>query len=338
MADNIPDNPRLITFGEAQQRYAGGDRVIDLGIVTGADVFAEGGVKTLIPFTAGRMIKEVGYFPGDYTTDPDLEIVFASPNVGNPLYGWGAIPNTGDPLTDTVGNVVGDNAIMANGKQSGDEGHGMIMDTTPLVAALIKVQEPGIMAFLPAREWVANTGFVNGEWLIDSNGNIQVNLTGAGGVSGGTEPVWNTTPENSTSDGTITWYCYAPPIHQVHAWAVVVDLPGVELKVPASMEWITQPIETIAGATITPSPQVRVLDQHGDPYTFPNPITTVFPSIIGPGTLTSAFVTMENNVEGVVTFDNLSIAEAGTGYKLRIHFQGVGVPYIDSDPFDVTAP
>ncbi len=176
MDDDNPENPRLITFAEAQERYGGGGSsnlsVIDLGIITGADVLAEGGVKTLIPFVAGRMIKEIGYFPGDYAADPDLEIVLATPNVGNPLYGWGAIPNTGDPLTDTIGNVSQGNGILANGKH--DYG-GMIMDTGPLVAVLHKGQDPGIMAFLPAREWVASTGFVTGEWLIDSNGNIQVN-------------------------------------------------------------------------------------------------------------------------------------------------------------------
>ncbi|MGA3132223.1 MAG: hypothetical protein ABSD59_15560 [Terracidiphilus sp.] len=63
--------------------------------------------------------------------------------------------------------------------------------------------------------WTANTNYAAGQIIIDSNGGLQyatvldangnAQSIGTRGVSGATEPVWNTTPGDATLDNAITW-------------------------------------------------------------------------------------------------------------------------------------
>jgi hypothetical protein len=60
-----------------------------------------------------------------------------------------------------------------------------------------------------APHWQANTAYnptaVAGFAIVDSNGNFQVAMPPASGVSGSSPPVWNVTPGGITTDGTVTW-------------------------------------------------------------------------------------------------------------------------------------
>jgi hypothetical protein len=56
---------------------------------------------------------------------------------------------------------------------------------------------------VPALSWTANTTFAAGASIIDSNNNIQT--TTAGGLSGATEPIWQTELGITTVDNTIDW-------------------------------------------------------------------------------------------------------------------------------------
>lgn len=51
--------------------------------------------------------------------------------------------------------------------------------------------------------WTANTQVQVGFVLVDSNGNCQV--VTASGVTGGSQPAWNTTVGGTTTDNTVTW-------------------------------------------------------------------------------------------------------------------------------------
>lgn len=65
----------------------------------------------------------------------------------------------------------------------------------------------------PSYTWTANWQtpgqLIN---VLDSNGNIQVQISGAGATTGGTQPTWNTTYGGTTTDGAITWRNYGPGI------------------------------------------------------------------------------------------------------------------------------
>lgn len=51
--------------------------------------------------------------------------------------------------------------------------------------------------------WVASTAYTTGQFVIDSNGNLQTVTTG--GTSGTSAPTWSTTVGGTTTDNTVTW-------------------------------------------------------------------------------------------------------------------------------------
>jgi hypothetical protein len=52
--------------------------------------------------------------------------------------------------------------------------------------------------------WQASVFFPQGQPIIDSNGNRQMNLS-SGMITGTTQPTWNTTIGGTTHDGNVTW-------------------------------------------------------------------------------------------------------------------------------------
>ncbi len=57
--------------------------------------------------------------------------------------------------------------------------------------------------FTAVLTWAANTAFSVGQIITDSNGNPQQVTTA--GTTGGLQPVWSTTPDGATPDGTVMW-------------------------------------------------------------------------------------------------------------------------------------
>jgi hypothetical protein len=53
--------------------------------------------------------------------------------------------------------------------------------------------------------WAATTAFVNGDKIIDSNGNLQTVTAGGGGNSGGSPPTWSQAAAGTTTDNALTW-------------------------------------------------------------------------------------------------------------------------------------
>jgi hypothetical protein len=99
--------------------------------------------------------------------------------------------------------------------------------------------------------------------------------------------------------------------------------------------FVQQPTDTAAGQLITPAVVVDVVDAFGNVETDDNSDTVTLSLGTNPsggalsGTLT---VTVVN---GVATFSDLSIDQAGAGYTLHATTGG-GVPDLDSGPFTIT--
>jgi len=101
------------------------------------------------------------------------------------------------------------------------------------------------------------------------------------------------------------------------------------------LRFTVQPASTQAGQTIAPPVQVSALDASGTLVTsFTGAITVAIGTNPGNGTLSGT--TTINATNGVATFSNLSIDNAGTGYTLQA--TSSGLTSATSSAFDVTAP
>jgi hypothetical protein len=91
---------------------------------------------------------------------------------------------------------------------------------------------------------------------------------------------------------------------------------------PTSLRFNVQPRNTTAGATITPAVQVEVRDQFGNRVTSAtNSITMAIGTNPAGGTLSGTKTVAA--VSGVATFSDLSIDNAGTGYRLAASSSGL---------------
>ncbi len=331
MADNIPDNPRLITFGEAQQRYAGGCRVIDLGIITNADVFAANNYLELVPYVAGRFIKEVWFESEGWEVWNEALFLF-TPNTNVFGSGYALVQQNGDPSDTSALIYAGSGVIHYAGASPGggylQSGIGMISDCGPLYATMSS--QSGTGKFFPFLTWQPNTKYaVNAHVYGDNDGNLY-NCT-VGGTSGTAGPP-------PTDDGTVTWEPEEwTPGGAIHAKALIYDTTDDSCTFPATIEFVQQPTDVVAGEIITPAVTVRLLDQNGDPYAKAQ--LTVLIEILGAGTLGGSKDRQINTTTGIATFNNLTITEDSTSYTLvATCIDTANVARVISDPFDVTAP
>ncbi|HUP00811.1 MAG TPA: invasin domain 3-containing protein, partial [Gemmatimonadota bacterium] len=91
---------------------------------------------------------------------------------------------------------------------------------------------------------------------------------------------------------------------------------------PTALAFLVQPSDASAGATITPPVAVHAVDGSGNTDTsFGGEITVAIGTNPGGGTLDGT--TTRTAVAGVATFDDLSIAQAGSGYTLTASASGL---------------
>ncbi|HEX4481848.1 MAG TPA: S8 family serine peptidase, partial [Rudaea sp.] len=104
----------------------------------------------------------------------------------------------------------------------------------------------------------------------------------------------------------------------------------------AGFKFLQQPTNTVAGATITPSVKVEVIDTAGiaDPYTLYTYATLAIGTNPGGGTLTGGGMTALT--AGAATFSGLHIDKAGTGYTLVATSTPTGL-MSSSNAFNITA-
>jgi hypothetical protein len=102
---------------------------------------------------------------------------------------------------------------------------------------------------------------------------------------------------------------------------------------PASVAFLTQPSNVVAGQAISPAVRVELLDAFGNLAT--NSGASVTLSLANnPGGATLGGTTTLNAVQGVATFSTLTLDKAGTGYTLRA---ASGALAAQSTAFNVTA-
>lgn len=113
-----------------------------------------------------------------------IKVLLTNPTTVNTMVIYGAQLEVGGPATTT-----------------------QVTTTKPQGVYLWGIQAPGVAASLTfssqvgntGQPWEPNTAYTVGQTIVDSNGNIQ-QVTSAG-VSGNSQPVWNTQPLGTTSDG-----------------------------------------------------------------------------------------------------------------------------------------
>ncbi len=161
-------------------------------------------------------------------------------------------------------------------------------------------------------------------------------------------PVWGITNEtggvvssdlvdNLNGSATFTGHLIGSAIIEAASGALNKTPSGVitvTAGTAASLSFTVDPVNTVAGAAITPSVQVTALDAQGNVATaYVGNVTVAISNNAGPGTLSGTFT--KAAVGGVATFADLSIDKVGTGYTLSANATGLdeGV----SDTFDITA-
>jgi hypothetical protein len=99
--------------------------------------------------------------------------------------------------------------------------------------------------------------------------------------------------------------------------------------------FLQQPTDTAAGQTISPAVMVAVVDAYGNVETGDNTDTITLSIGTNPGGGTLSGTLTLTVLNGVATFTDLSIDQAGMGYTLHATVGG-GLPDSDSDAFTIT--
>ncbi len=104
---------------------------------------------------------------------------------------------------------------------------------------------------------------------------------------------------------------------------------------PALLVFVQQPTNTVAGSTVTPAVTVEVRDTFNNVITTDNSTQITLAIGTNPGSGTLNGTVTQTVVNGVATFANLSINQAGVGYTLTASTSGL--PTATSSAFDITA-
>lgn len=316
--------------------------VVDLGLISLRDALANGRTVPLIAAAEGRVIKSVRFLPGGTSSynlsDWPYDFWFLTPNSwqdGNANFRCLAYYNDNNQV-DTLGIIVQGNQASIDG--GNNNSYSQIVDAGPLILG-VGAGFSSLSVGAPAGAWQAIHAYGQADKIIDPNGHLQVVSTN--GISDSTIPDFDD-EGGFTPDGTVNWYDAGEvPDQTVRAIAEIIEGVDPTPLYPATIEFVQQPTNTEAEATITPAVTVIVKDQNGDPYTFAK--QTISLDIVGAGTLLGTTAVQSDPVfdgnTGIATFDSLSIPEAGTGYIIRALMVPLTVADpILSDPFDITAP
>ena len=107
---------------------------------------------------------------------------------------------------------------------------------------------------------------------------------------------------------------------------------NITVGAPAQLVFQSQPTTTVAGATMTPAVTVLVQDGYGNTVTT---ATDTISLVMGVGWAPLGGTLSQAALNGVATFNDLSIDQAGSGYTLLATAPGLAGVY--SSPFAITA-
>ncbi|SEM96704.1 Ig-like domain (group 1) [Stigmatella aurantiaca] len=157
---------------------------------------------------------------------------------------------------------------------------------------------------------------------VTGTGNVLSSPGGTTGAAGTfTAEVRSTKAETKTVEATLAGAVLPP-----HPEAVFVPGP------PAKLAFATQPPPTTpAGQALTPAVRVQVLDAHDNPVV--SPALTVTVALVATNGAVLQGTAARMAAESVATFDDLSIVQPGTGYRLSA--SAASLPAVQSEPFTI---
>lgn len=114
------------------------------------------------------------------------------------------------------------------------------------------------------------------------------------------------------------------------------DNGGSSPGIPTKLSFVQGPIDSLSDSTISPSIQVEVQDAAGNLIAENDiDITLILENDASGGSATISGTTLQASVNGVATFNDISIDIPQTGYTLRV--QASGLQAAVSVPFDIMA-
>ena len=149
---------------------------------------------------------------------------------------------------------------------------------------------------------------------------VTLTLVSSAGLQGAQ---WTATPQNgiatfsnltvSTAGSGYTLVASSPALASTTSISFTISPPaGGAAPLPAKLAFLQQPSNALAGATISPAVQVVVEDNSGNVVTAAaNPVTL---ALMGGSGLEGTFTARPLN--GIATFSDLSVSNAGSGYTL----------------------
>ncbi|SEU30768.1 Ig-like domain (group 1) [Stigmatella erecta] len=157
---------------------------------------------------------------------------------------------------------------------------------------------------------------------VTGTGNVLSSAAGTTGANGAfAAELRSTKAEAKTVEATLAGTVLPP-----HPEALFVPGP------PAKLAFATQPPPTTpAGQALSPAVRVQVLDAHDNPVAAPS-LTVTLGLVATNGAILQG-TAARPSAEGVATFDDLSIAQPGTGYRLSA--SAGSLPLVQSEPFDI---
>ncbi|WP_224240316.1 beta strand repeat-containing protein [Hyalangium gracile] len=169
---------------------------------------------------------------------------------------------------------------------------------------------------------------VSGQAVSVSSTGADNALTPGSGTSGAngtfTATLRSTTAETKTIAATVG-STVAPPRPQV------TFVPGTASRLVFVVE---PPAQTVAGQTMTPAIQLQVLDAQGNPVTSATADVTLTLEPVASGATLGGTTTRALSA-GAVSFNDLNVQKAGTGYTLRA--TGPGLTDVVSNAFSIIA-
>ncbi len=179
----------------------------------------------------------------------------------------------------------------------------------------------------------------NGNAVLTATNPVSLTLGGGTGLTG----VLTVTPQNgiatfsdltvSTAGTGLTLTAASPNLTSATSVAFTINTPSSgPPPTPTRLAYLQQPTNAVAGTSISPSVRVAVEDASGNVLpTATNPITI---ALVGGTGLTGTLTVVPQN--GIATFSDLKVSNAGSGYELSA--TSPGLTTATSSSFNITAP
>ena len=178
----------------------------------------------------------------------------------------------------------------------------------------------------------------NGNAVLTATNPVSLTLGGGTGLTG----VLTVTPQNgiatfsdltvSTAGTGLTLTAASPNLTSATSVAFTINTPSSgPPPTPTRLAYLQQPTNAVAGTSISPSVRVAVEDASGNVLpTATNPITI---ALVGGTGLTGTLTVVPQN--GIATFSDLKVSNAGSGYELSA--TSPGLTTAASSSFNITA-